>query len=64
MARTDYLVKLPNGHFVTLFARYHSATVPQYTTLAHQPGKLSACRMSYNVAQAVARRAQAIVIAA
>lgn len=64
MARADYLVKLPSGDFVTLYARFHTATVPQYTTLAHQPGKASAVRMSYNVAQAVARRAQAIVIAA
>lgn len=64
MARTDYLVKLPDGSFVTLYARFHTGKVPQYTTLASQPGRASAVRMSFNVAQAVARRAQAIVIAA
>lgn len=64
MARTDYLVKLPDGTFVTLYARFHSGKIPQYTTLQSQPGKYSAQRMSYNVAQAVARRAQGIVVAA
>lgn len=61
--RADFIVKLPNGEYVTLYARYHSGEVPQYTPLGSQPGKFSAQRMSYNVAQAVARKGLGIVCA-
>jgi hypothetical protein len=62
--RADFIVKLPNGEYVTHFARFHSGEVPQYTPLQSQPCKYSAQRMSYNVAQAVARKGLGIVCTA
>lgn len=60
--RKDFLVKLPNGNYVTLYARFKAGPLPQYQPLQDQPGKLSAVRMSFNVAQAVARRGMGIVV--
>lgn len=60
--RQDFIVRLPNGEFVTLFARFHTGEFPQYTPIASQPGKYSAQRMSYNIAMAVARKGSGIVV--
>lgn len=54
--RVQYVVSTAPGQWVRRFSRGRAAVPSQYTATAYTADKDDACRLSLNIAQAVARK--------